>query len=136
MPSFDYKRFKREVTDLLDHFDSGALDRAWDITCGLMEVAAKVDKREDETLEASRREAWLDLYRAFDDQPATFTYWGMYEEMCHAVKGRADELEKHIVDIGKSCMGKTKTKTKTKTRNRQGPTLRKTAHSHLSVVEF
>lgn len=130
---FDHKRFKREVSDLLDHFDEGALDRAWEITCGLMEVVAKVDRRDDESLEDSRRSAWLDLYRCWNDEQATYTYWGMYEEMRHAVQERADELEWHIVDIGKSCLT-TKTK-KQRRRKQKEPSLRKTAHAHLSVVE-
>jgi hypothetical protein len=131
---FDHKRFKREVSDLLDVFDSGALDRAWDVTCGLVEVVAKVDKRDDETLEQSRQSAWLDLYRAFDDQPATYTYWGMYEEMCYAVRERGDELEKRIVEVGESCLTK-KPKRRAKAVKPKGPTLRETAHAHLRIVE-
>jgi hypothetical protein len=135
MSAFDYKRFKREVTDLLDHFDDGALDRAWEITCGLMETVAKVDRREDESLEDSRRSAWLDLYRCWNDEQATYTYWGMYEEMRHAVKERADELEWHIVDIGKSCLTTKAKNKKQRGKKQKEPTLRRTAHAHLSVVE-
>jgi len=133
---FDHKRFKSEVADLLDIFESGALDRAWDITCGLMDVTAKVDKRDDETMEEARQDAWKDLYRAFADEGATYTYWGMYEEMRHAVKDRADELESYVVDIGKSCMkDKTKAKPKRRRRKQEKPSLRATQHPHLSVVE-
>lgn len=135
---FDHKRFKREVADLLDVFESGALDRAWEVTCGLMEVIAKVDKRDDESLDTARRAAWLDLYRCWNDEKATYTYWGMYEEMRHSVRERGDELESHIIDIGKSCTkSKSRKKTPTKTRKsrQKEPRLRDTGHPHLRVVE-
>ena len=145
---FDHKRFKREVSDLLDQFDSGALDRAWEITCGLMEVVAKVDKRDDESLAASRQAAWLDFYRCWNDEQATYTYWGMYEEMRHSVREKAEELEHHIIDIGRSCDGRKpskskarknksgkKTSTATRKSRQKEPRLRATGHPHLRVVE-
>ena len=135
---FDHKRFKSEITDLLEVFDSGALDRAWEVACGLMEVLAKVDRRDGDSLENSRRAAWLDFYRCWNDEKVTFSYWGVYEEMRHSVRGRAEELESHIIDIGKSCtQSKSRKKTPTKTRKsrQKEPRLRDTGHPHLRVVE-
>lgn len=140
---FDHKQFKRNVSTLLDTFDCEDVDRAWEIACGTVEVIAKVDKRDDETLDNARKLAWRDFYWAFKDKTVTYTYWGLYEEMLYAAMARGEEMESRICAIGDLCV-KAKTKTKTKTRKKtqpkkrerqQEPTLRQTKHSHLRVVE-
>jgi hypothetical protein len=136
---FDYKQFKRNVSTLLDGFDCEDVDRAWEIACGTMEVIAKVDKRDDESLDNARKLAWRDFYWAFKDKTVTYTYWGLYEEMLYAAMDRGEEMESRICAIGDLCVkGKPKTKKKTQPKKRERqkePTLRKTRHSHLRVVE-
>jgi hypothetical protein len=136
---FDYKQFKRNVSTLLDGFDCEDVDRAWEIACGTMEVIAKVDKRDDESLDNARKLAWRDFYWAFKDKTVTYTYWGLYEEILYAAMPRGEEMESRICNIGDLCVkGKPKTKKKTQPKKRerqQEPTLRKTRHPHLRVVE-
>ena len=134
--NFDHNKFKRQVADLLDKYESPGLDRAWEIAKGYMKVVATVDRRDDETLASSTRHAWFDLWQMFCGVDATFTYWGMYEEMRHSVGDeRADDLTADIVAIGESCMKGSKTPRSRRSASQPQPKLKNTQHPHLKVVQ-
>jgi len=133
---FDHNKFQRELANLLDKYESSGLDRAWEIAKRYMKVVGEVDKRDDETLASSIRHAWFDLWLMFKGEDATFTYWGIYEEMRHGVGDRADELDADVIAIGESCMkGSKPARKRRKAAPQKGPRLRDTAHPHLKVVQ-
>jgi len=145
---FDYKRFERDVTALLEVYESGALDRAWGVVCGMIEVVSHVDGEHYDSHEESVRAAWSDFHKLFaEDGKGTYTFFGMYMEMVHAVRERGSELEADIFDIGMKCRRpkkrkrssakkrKTAPKAETKTAPETAkPQMRPTKHPHLQVV--
>lgn len=126
--SFDDERFFLEVNafveELEETLDTGLLDRAWQITLGTVQVHAEVDVDldEGETLEKAESLVWYDLWQAFESEPATFTLWGLYEELLLACGEHRDRFSDFLCAAGRRAFEAPPEKKKTrKTRSKKAP---------------
>ena len=144
---FDHHAFQIQLEAALfehatDDDDEGRILRAWELTQAFMEVHACVDEEDGETHEASLRRAWYDLWRCFAGDDATWTYWGIYEELRHACRpGDADALDAQIATLGEACTrpskkGKKANKAKkAKKAKAKKPSHRATRVPYLTIVD-
>ena len=146
---FDHLAFQVQLEEALfdyatDDDAEGRILRAWELTQAFMEVHACVDEEEGETHEASLRRAWFDLWRSFAGDPATWTYWGIYEELRHACRpDDEDAFDAQIATLGEACARpskkakggqKTKKAKKAKTKAKK-PSHRATRVPYLTIVD-
>jgi len=94
------------IEQLGEELEAEQLDRAWQITLGCVEIHAQVDfdEEEDETLEHAESLVWHDLWQAFESEPATFTLWGLREELLLACGDDAHRLEAFIQEAGRRAL--------------------------------
>lgn len=94
------------IEQLGEELDDEQLDRAWQITLGCVEIHAQVDfdEEEDETLEHAESLVWHDLWQAFESEPATFTLWGLHEELLLACGDEAHRLKAFIQEAGRRAL--------------------------------
>jgi hypothetical protein len=146
---FDHHAFQIQLEAFLfenasNDDDEGRILRAWELTQAFMEVHACVDDEEHETHEASIRHAWYDLWRCFAGDPATYLYWGIYEEVRHACSpDDEDAFDARVTAIGTDCARSSKkAKSQKKSKKAKGgkakatkPSHRATRVPHLTIVD-
>ena len=121
----------------------GRIVRAWELAQAMMDVHACVDQLDGQTHEESVQHAWFDLWACFAGKPATYMYWGLYEEIQHSCKpDDSDTLDAQITEAGLECFhvkkpkkAAKKTGKKTQSGGKKKAALRATRAPHLHLVD-
>ena len=106
---FDHNSFQLQLEDILflyacDEESEGCILRAWELAQGAMALHACVDQTDEQTDEDALRSAWYDFWRIFKGEPATWFYWGIYNELLHACDATESDLDEEVAAIGDSCL--------------------------------
>lgn len=77
---FNHKIFKAQMGRWVYQFDDPDFTRTWNLVVGVLQVHADLDRGENQSPTAALSEIWSEFADAYEEQPATYTVAGVYEE--------------------------------------------------------